>query len=195
MRPATRPAHRTPRPTTRHHRTARRPATPPRIAYHHATPISPAPRQPRTAPPQRHNGPTPFDTHDGTSTKRTTAAARKDETTREHELTKTAQQDNTDTRRPTTRDADTRRETERRHRHDKQNADTKTLTHETRTGRQHGTINKTRSGTKRNAIIPPTRYERRKETTCEDITAPPTAYRPPASIYDAATTGQHAKTS
>lgn len=57
---------------------------------------------------------------DGTNTNRTTAATRPDETAREHELTKTAQQDNADTRTPT---------------------------HETRTGRHHETKGETKSGT------------------------------------------------
>ena len=48
--------------------------------------------------PRLHN-PTPSDTPDKTNTNKTTAAARKDKTTREPELTKTAQQDNADTRR------------------------------------------------------------------------------------------------
>lgn len=159
MRPAARPAHGTPRYATRNG-IAELPT--PRPAHRNATPH----RQRPAAPPQRHNAaishddPTPFDTHGGTSMKR--ATTRQDKTAREHKLTKTAQQDNADTRRPTTRNAETRRD-EKRNEKRNANADTRTPTHETRTGRQHETI---RRDEKRDANTNETlpRDEERDET-------------------------------
>ena len=129
-------------------------------------------------PPPRPNGPPPYtplsDTHDGTNTNRTTATTRQDETARKHELTKTAQQDNTDTKNPTTRDADTRRKAERRH----ENANQKRRKRDKNTGRETGRETgrpPQDEKTKRHRLA---RDEKRKETTCDAITAMPTAHHP-----------------
>lgn len=145
--PSSRSRHTTP------HDTASPNRPPLRIAYRHAT--LPAPRQPRTAPPPRPNDQTPntppSDTHNKTNTQIATAATRQDETARENELTKTAQQDNADTKRTTTRDDDTRRKAKRKakrqRRPDKRNADTRTPIQKTQAGRQRETRDETRSRT------------------------------------------------
>lgn len=126
----------TPRHTTRQHRTAHRYATTPRSHdTHTATPHHTAsnPSTTHHLPPRPNDPPpdTPLsDTHDGTNTNRTTATTRQDETARKHELTKTAQQDNADTRTPIKkkrrkRDKNTGRETGRETRRPPQDEKTK----------------------------------------------------------------------
>lgn len=169
----------TPRPHDTHTATPRH-ATPPRT-------YQPRTRLPATPPTTRPHDPPP-DTTDGTNTKGSDGTTRKDETAREHELTKTAQQDNTNTIRPTPRNAETRRddktgrEAKRQRRHENANPrDTNgTPTRDDKTRRE-------------------TERQHERETKRSDmriaLPPPPTAHRPPASIYDATTTGQHAKTS
>ena len=153
MRPAPRPAiHTTP------HDTASPNRPPTRIAYRHATAAcTPATTNRRVATlttTRRHPTRTTGQTH-----KEATTTTKKDETTREHELTKTVQQDNTDTkrqRRHEKRNPDTGRETRRC---EKQDADTRR-----KTGRQHETEGRDeRSETKRHHPAHPIRETKRND--------------------------------
>ena len=135
--------------TPRHTPRITEPPTPRPAATHRISPrhTRPPHGKSRPVPPQRskrHNA-TRHARRDETRIE-TTAATRKDETTRQDELTKTAQQDNTDT--------------ERQHETAGRNADTERQSKKTQTGRPHETEKRDK-----NANAPPTRYERRNKAT------------------------------